>query len=425
MVYVLSKSGEPLMPTERRGRVRHLLKTGQAKVVRKTPFTIQLLYDTTEYVQPVTLGVDAGSQHIGVSATTEDKVLFEADVEPRNDIVENLSTRREARRARRNRKRRYRAPRFNNRVHSKHKGWLAPSVEAKIQTHLYIIAMVCKILPIAKIIVEVAAFDTQRLKAMEKGEPLPQGMDYQHGEQLDSWNVREYVLKRDNHTCRCCGGASGDKVLQVHHLESRKTGGDRPSNLVTLCKTCHAGYHAGTVQLPDNITKGNSYRDAAFMGIMRWTVYNRLKAQDSYRDKVQLTYGYITKHVRIQNGLPKDHYMDARCISGHPTAKGDEAVYYLRKIRRHNRMIHKFKILKDRRLTKKQAPYIVKGFRLFDKVRYCGKVCFISGRRQSGYFALQTFDSKKVKDSVSYRMLKLLEKPSGYIIERRSAPPTT
>ena len=92
------------MPTMRYGKVRHLLKSGLARVVKRTPFTIRLNYDTSEYTQPVSLGIDAGSRHIGISASTKDKVLYEADVELRNDIVELLSTRREARRTRRNRK---------------------------------------------------------------------------------------------------------------------------------------------------------------------------------------------------------------------------------------------------------------------------------------------------------------------------------
>ena len=57
MVYVLSPTGNPLMPTKRNGKVRLLLKEGRAKVVSREPFTIQLLYETTEYVQEVTLGV--------------------------------------------------------------------------------------------------------------------------------------------------------------------------------------------------------------------------------------------------------------------------------------------------------------------------------------------------------------------------------
>ena len=100
MVYVLNQNGQPLMPTENHAKVRVLLKQGRAKVVNKCPFTIQLLYSSTNYTQKVTLGVDSGSKHIGLSATTKDKVLFESDVELRNNIVDLLSTRRENRRAR-------------------------------------------------------------------------------------------------------------------------------------------------------------------------------------------------------------------------------------------------------------------------------------------------------------------------------------
>lgn len=235
MVYVLNQNGQPLMPTIRYGKVRHLLNSGLAKVVKKCPFTIKLLYSSTNYTQNINLGIDAGSKTIGVSATTEDKVLYESEVTLRNDIVELLSTRRECRRTRRNHKVRYRKPRPSNRVKSKNKGWLAPSIENKISTHLKVVENVCRILPISKIIVEVAAFDTQLLRAKELGLPLPEGTDYQKGEQLYSYNVREYVLFRDNHKCRCCKGKSKDPILNVHHIESRKIGGDSPNNLVTLC----------------------------------------------------------------------------------------------------------------------------------------------------------------------------------------------
>ena len=134
MVYVISKLGHPLMPTMRHGKVRRMLKESKAKVIKRCPFTIQLLFDTKENIQPVSLGIDAGSRIIGVSATTEDKVLYEAEVELRSDIPKNLATRLEFRRARRNRKTRYRKARFLNRTKSKHKGWLAPSVQAKVDT---------------------------------------------------------------------------------------------------------------------------------------------------------------------------------------------------------------------------------------------------------------------------------------------------
>ena len=74
-IYVQAQDGTPLMPTRRAGKVRRMLHDGQAVIISHTPFTIRLTYDTTHYTQPVSLGVDAGSKHIGLSATTEHKEL--------------------------------------------------------------------------------------------------------------------------------------------------------------------------------------------------------------------------------------------------------------------------------------------------------------------------------------------------------------
>ena len=417
-VYVISKDGQPLMPTRRFGKVRRMLKEGNAIVVRRCPFTIKLLYETECNVQEITLGVDAGSKHIGLSAATESSELYAAEVELRGDVSKNLAVRREMRRARRNRKTRYRKARFDNRVRSKHKGWLAPSVEQKVQTHLTAINRVCRILPVSKIVIETASFDLQKIKALEEGRPLPEGTDYQEGEQLDFWNVREFVLFRDGHVCQCCKGKSKDPVLNVHHIESRLTGGNAPNNLITLCKTCHTGYHAGTVILPQNIKRGAAFKDAAFMGIMRWTVYNRLKKV--YPD-VSLTYGYITKNTRIRAGLPKTHVVDARCISGHKDAKPLGYVYYQKKIRCHNRQIHKMSIPKGGIRKRNQAPHLVKGYRLFDKVSYHGEECFIFGRRSSGSFDIRTLGGEKLSAGVSFKKLTFLETKHSYLTERRPA----
>ena len=409
MVYVLSKTGQPLMPTENHAKVRILLKQGKAKVVNRCPFTIQLLYSSTNYTQKVTLGVDSGSKHIGLSATTKDKGLFESDVELRNDIVDLLSTRRELRRSRRNRKLRHRKPRFNNR--RRNDGWLAPSVKQKVDSHITMIAKVHKILPISNIVVEVASFDIQKIK-----DPTISGMDYQQGEQLGFWNVREYVLFRDGHKCQCCKGKSKDKILNVHHIESRKTGGDAPNNLITLCETCHTGYHKGTVKLPKTIHRGMSFKDATFMGIMRWALFEKLKA--IYSD-VKLTYGYITKNTRIKNGLPKDHYIDARCISGNPNAVSNGDVYYYKKVRCHNRQIHKVNFIKSGYHKRNQAAYEVKGFRLYDKVLWKGQKCFIFGRRATGRMDLRLLDGTHINASVGYKNLKLLKMRSNYLVEQR------
>lgn len=411
LVYVLNVNGLPLMPTDRCGKVKHLLREGKAKVVKRCPFTIQLTYECGNYTQPITLGVDAGSKHIGVSATTKEKELYAAEVELRTDIVNLLAARREFRKARRNRKTRYRKARFDNRVHSKNKGWLAPSIENKINIHLTIVDKVCKLLPISKIVVEVASFDIQKIK-----NPHIKGIEYQAGEQLDFWNVREYVFFRDDHKCQCCKGKSKDKRLNVHHIESRKTGGDAPNNLVTLCETCHQAYHKGLLELPKIIKRGASFRDATFMGIMRWAFYKRLKKR---YDSVSLTYGYITKNTRITNGLEKTHCVDARCISSNPTVIPLDYYFYQKKIRNHNRKIHKCTIKKGGIRQLSQAPKSVFGYQLFDKICYTGVECFIFGRRLSGSFDVRTLDGTKISAGVSYKKLQLLERRKTIITERR------
>ena len=416
LTYVLNKDGQPLMPTRRCGKVYRLLKQGKAKCIKRCPFTIQLLYEPeTTAVQDITLGVDAGSKHIGLSATTENKVLYEADVELRNVIVNLISTRRESRRARRNRKTRYRAPRFDNRISSKKQGWLAPSVKQKAECHLKVIEDVYKIMPISNVIVEVASFDIQKIK-----NPSIERNEYQQGEQLNFWNVREYVLFRDNHTCQCCKGKSKDKILNVHHIESRKVGESAPNNLITLCETCHKKFHKGEIKLPSDIKRGMKFNDASFMGIMRWFVYNKLK--EIYKN-VNLTYGYKTKNMRIENNLPKEHYIDARCISGNPKAESDGVVFYQKKVRCHNRQIHKFNICKGGNRKANQAAYLVKGFRLFDKVLFKKEECFITGRRSSGYFVLKKMDGTSINNSAKHADLKLIETAKHYICERRLAIP--
>lgn len=403
-VYVINQRNQPIMPTTPR-KARILLKQNKAKVIKRTPFTIQLLYTTGETIQEISLGVDAGSKMVGLSATTKKEELFSSEVKLRNDIVDLLSTRRQNRQTRRSRLR-YRQPRFNNR--KKDEGWLAPSIEHKIQTHLRVISDVYKILPISKLIVETASFDVQKIN-----NPDIQGEEYQQGEQLGFWNVREYVLWRDNHTCQHCKGKSKDKILNVHHLESRKTGGNSPSNLITLCETCHDRYHKGQIKL--NIKRGKSFRDATFMGIMRWTLYDKLKEKYS---NVNMTYGYITKNTRIQNNLPKEHRIDARCISGNAASKPSSCWYYQVKVRCHNRQIHKAKILKGGKKKLNQAPYLVKGYRLFDKVKYDNQECFIFGRRLRGQFVIRKLNGTLTHSDVSCNKLKLLETRKSIIIER-------
>ena len=407
MIYVMSKEGKALMPSERGGRIGYLLRHGKAHVVSRVPFIVQLDYESTIYTQEVSLGIDAGSKHIGVSASSEKRELLAAQVELRNDVVNLLSTRRELRRTRRNRKTRYRKVRFDNR--KRKDGWIAPSIELKVESHLKVIRLVHKLLPITKTTIEVAQFDAQKIK-----NPDIKGEEYQQGEQMGFWNVREYVLARDEHRCIHCKGKSRDPILNVHHLESRKTGGNSPSNLVTLCETCHKAYHRGEFEL--KIKRGNSLRDAAVMNIMRWVVYERAKEEF---ENVHLTYGYATKHTRIENGIAKTHAADAFCIAKNVNAMRLSSFFMCRCVPRHTRSLHVATPKKGgiRRSCIASHKIGKSRFQRFDMVRWMGKECFIFGST-NGKPVLRDIKGIKMHEnaSVNIKTIKFLRRLRNNIL---------
>lgn len=402
LVFVLNKYGKPLMPCKPR-TARLLLKEGEATVIKRTPFIIQLKYGATGYKQPVTLGVDSGFKYIGVSAVTEKQEVYAGEVQLRSDIVELNSERRQYRRTRRNRKTRYRKARFLNRG-NKSKGWLAPSIQHKLDSHIKIIDWIKSFLPITETIIEVAAFDIQKIK-----NPKIVSKDYQKGEQLGFWNVREYVLYRDNHTCQHCKGKSKDCILNVHHIESRKVGGDRPGNLITLCETCHQKYHKGKIDL--KIKKTNGFKAETFMSMVRWRLVNQLNAK--------YTYGYYTKYRRIRLNLPKSHACDAYVIANGNGNQRADVNYIQKQVRKCNRKL--FKGIRSH--IKNTAPRLVKGFQRFDKVLWNDIECFVFGRRSTGYFDLRRLDGSKIHASAKAKDCVLLESAKTLLTERRMAIP--
>ncbi|MFW5872062.1 MAG: RNA-guided endonuclease IscB [bacterium] len=356
-VYVLNMRGKPLMPTCQ-SRARRLLKSNKAVVVKRYPFTIQLTVATGENKQEITLGIDVGYRNVGISVINKKRELFSAEVNLRTNIVELLSEKRMYRRNRRNRHHWYRKPRFNNRT--KHKGWLAPSVQHKVDSHVGIIGKISKMLPVSKIIVETAKFDIQKIN-----NPEISGQEYQNGAQAGFWNAREYVLYRDNHTCQHC--KKTNLVLNVHHIETRKTGGDRPDNLTTLCEKCHKKYHKGKIKL--NIKIKNNFKSETAMSIVRKKIIDELKK----KYLVEETFGYITKSNRIKNKIEKSHVNDAFVISGGNQQKRHNG-YLVNQKRKNNRCLQKnrkgfapsvrrkrYKIQPQDIVTIKGFNYIAKG----------------------------------------------------------------
>jgi len=233
LVYVISVDGKPLMPCTS-AKARKLLRDKKAKIVKYEPFTIQLLFECENQVQDCVLGIDAGSKHIGMAVATEQgKVLYRAEVELRQDIKENIETRRRLRRTRRHKKTRYRKPRFLNR--KRKEGWLPPSIQSRINAHIRLVNDIVKILPINKIRVEIGQFDTQAL-----ANPDISGVEYQQGEMQGYDSVKEYVKIRDNYICHYAKlrpNIPCDNTLEVDHIIPRSKGGsNNPSNLVCSCK---------------------------------------------------------------------------------------------------------------------------------------------------------------------------------------------
>ena len=332
MVYVLDIDGKPLMPTSN-PKARQLLKQKKAIIKKIKPFTIQLNYRTkTNYIQSITLGMDSGYLNIGFSANTENKELISGEVKLLQGMSDRVTEKAMYRRTRRHRLR-YRKARWQNRKVEKQ--WLAPSIQHKLDSHIRFIDKIKGLLPITKIIVEVANFDIQQIK-----NPTIQGKQYQQGEQMGFWNLREYILHRDNHQCQNpnCKNKDKNPILELHHILFRSNGGtDVPNNLITLCNKCHTSPNHKKGKLLDlwqtNKPKIRGFKDATFMSMVRWRLVN-------YIDCLH-TYGYITKHNRIKHQLEKTHYNDAFCIANGGNQTRTEPIIF-EQVRRNNRSLEKF-----------------------------------------------------------------------------------
>lgn len=402
-VYVLNRNGKPLMPCHP-AKARLLLKQGKARVVRRTPFTIQLLYGSSGYRQPVTVGVDSGYKITGVSVVSGKKELFAGEFHLRTDIQRLLSERRQYRRFRRYRKW-YRKARFLNR--KKPADWLPPSVQHRFDSHIKIVNWISKFIPVSRVVVEVARFDIHKIK-----NPEVKGVGYQNGDMKGFYNVREYVLWRDNYQCQCCKGKSKDRRLEIHHIVTRQTGSDRPYNLITLCKTCHRLVTQGKIQL--KIKSVKHYKAESFMTTVRWKLIDKLKEISGY-ENVTHTYGYLTRYTREQLGLVKSHVNDAFVIAGGTTQNRTVDYFFVKQVRKCNRKLTKG----IRSHIKNVAERLIFGLQRFDKVLWKGIECFISGRRKTGYFDIRTLDGKKIHASAKHTELTLLERAKTFLVERR------
>lgn len=328
-ILVLGHDRQALMPCAP-ARARQLLRNGKAAVFRRFPFTIILKKENEGITQKTELKFDPGSKTTGIALNVHGnngiKTVWAANLSHRgHQISEALESRRAIRRSRRNRHTRYRQARFDNRA--KPKGWLAPSLMSRVHNVDTWAKKLSRLAPVNKVAIETVRFDMQLM-----ANPDISGVEYQRGS-LFGFELREYLLQRDRHSCRYCGGASGDDVLNIDHVHPRAKGGsDRVGNLVISCRTCNEDKgatlledwqkvisksrsklnKARALQIP-KVLKGirPSMRDAAAVNATRYKIGDVLKESDLL---VTFWSGGRTKYNRTKQGYEKDHWIDAACV---------------------------------------------------------------------------------------------------------------
>ena len=409
MVYVLDINKQPLMPIRRPGKARKLLNSGRAKVIRCTPFTIQLLFSTSNNIAALTLKVDTGSTYIGTGVTDDNAcVYYASEVQIRNDITKKMKRRAVYRRNRRNRKTRYRKPRFLNRKNSKKSNRFSPTMTSKFNSHIREIEFIKSILPISTLVLETATFDVTLISCSDDG-AFNKHWGYQKGPCYGFKNVQEACFNRDLYTCQCCKCKGGK--LNAHHIRYKSHGGtDSLDNLITLCRTCHEKLHRKElVQFEERLIsyKKRSLRPATQMNSIRTQLLKH------YPDAVE-TFGFITKANREYLGLAKSHWLDAVSMG-----LNKPPVYLINVIYRKKHIAKgQYQLYQGQNSTKKLPKGKIMGFLTQDIIKYRKQQYLIKGLMSTGYCILSDINNivQKFEHPKTVRL---------YSIQRISARKTT
>ena len=404
-VYVINKNGNPLMPCSP-AKAKHLLKAGKAKCVKRVPFTIKLLWGCEENTQEIVAGMDTGSKTVGCAAITNGQVVYQSDVQIRQNVSKKMEQRKMYRRNRRGRKTRYRPPRWQNRASMRENGRLAPSIRSKIDSHLREKKFVGSVLPVSKWKVETASFDIHKISNSNV-------KDYQKGDKKGFYNVRAYILHRDGYQCQKCKAKNTE--LHVHHIVFRSNGGtDTSSNLITLCGPCHDKLHGGEFEIKGTRSKT---KHATEIGIVK----SQLKKEFGDFEE---SFGYDTKFKRDQIlQLPKTHYYDAVAIC---CTEGEivnllSSVCFKKHVSKGD-----YQQTKGSRSEKRIPTGKLFGLRKFDHIKTPKGTGFIKGKRSTGFFAISGLDGKVISSSVNVKKdCVRLKARTTTLTERRVAHSST
>ena len=314
-IFVLDTDKKPLDPMHP-AQARQLLRNKKAAVFKRFPFTIILKEPKPETtVSPIRLKIDPGAKFTGIALVNDatGEVVFAAELKHRGFAIrEALTSRRQLRRSRRNRKTRYRKPRFLNRTRPD--GWLAPSLQSRVENIKTWVNKLRKLAPITAISQELVRFDMQLMR-----NPDIQGKEYQQGT-LAGYETREYLLGKWGRQCAYCG--IKDVPLQIEHIHPRAKGGSNSiTNLTLSCEKCNT--KKGTKDIKDFLKKDpirlqkilkqakKPLADAAAVNTTRWALLNALKETGL---PIETGSGGLTKFNRSQQKLQKTHWIDAACV---------------------------------------------------------------------------------------------------------------
>lgn len=404
-------------------RARQMLREGRAVIHRTTPMVIRLKDRTDGDTQAVRLKFDPGSKTTGIALVRQTPsadlaVLNLMELAHRgHQISEALTARRQMRRRRRG-SLRYRAPRFLNRG-NKARGWVAPSLQHRVDTAVAWVHRLQRWTPIAAISSELVRFDMQALD-----NPDIEGAQYQQGT-LAGYEVREYLLEKWGRACAYCGAK--DTPLQIEHIQPKVRGGsNRISNLTLACQCCNEAKAAQPIEAflakkPDVLRRilaqaKRPLKDAAAVNATRWALVNRLQATGL---PVEMASGGRTKFNRSRLQVPKTHALDAACVGAFGSLlRWRQPTLHIKCTGRGS--------YQRTRLTKHGFPrgYLMRskqvhGFQTGDLVKaqvpqgkkagaYRGRVAV----RATGSFNIQTGNC--VVQGISYRHCSLIQRGDGY-----------
>ena len=210
---------------------------------------------------------------------------------------------------------------------NKKKGWLAPSIEHKLEAHIRLIEKIKKIIPVSETIIEIAKFDAHKMQ-----NPEISGIEYQQGE-LQGYEVREYLLEKFNRKCAYCG--KENIPLEIEHIIPKSRGGSNMvSNLAISCHKCNqkkGNMTAEEFHHPETLKNAQKpLKETPFMNVVKQKIAWLLGCET--------TLGSITKMNRISLGMEKTHANDAFIIAG-GSAQKRTALFTVSQRRRNNRCL--------------------------------------------------------------------------------------